>query len=155
MSRSLIGYTIREKLELIIALGAITVVTSPHKISHEISSLPLTLVEHKTLLEMLHCLGFEAWQTAVKHGKDNLCKMFAVHAGSQESLDTHLLEPVVGLRICAAAHDCHHLGRELERSSFKPDTTRCDVEAESEVDMQDVSSIVDHDVSVMPVLELQ
>src|ERR1700722_11767491 len=53
------------------------------------------------------------------------------------------------------AHHSDHFRRELEWGALKLDATWRDIETESEVDVQDVALVVDHDIAIMPVLELQ
>ena len=61
----LIGNTVREKLELVINTRAMTLSTPADERTHEISSLTFTLVEYKSLFEMLDGLWLEARQTRV------------------------------------------------------------------------------------------
>lgn len=55
----------------------------------------------------------------------------------------------------AAAHDGYHFRGKFERGTFETDTAGSDVKAEAKVDVDYVAGFVDHDVSVVTVLELQ
>ena len=68
------------------------------------------------------------------------------------------LEIVKELRSFAlrvGVHDLQQLTSQLEGRSFEVHTTRGVAEHEAEVDVDDVASLVEHDVAVMPVLDLQ
>ena len=84
-----------------------------------------------------------------------MAQLLRVEPRSQKRLDAQLLEPAEGLRARGAAHDGDHFARQLERRPLEADPAGGDVEAEAEIDVQDVACIVDHDVAVVPVLELQ
>jgi len=84
-----------------------------------------------------------------------VAQVIAVLPSSQVGLDGKLFEPAVRLRRCGAAHYRDHFGSELEGRALELDTTRRDVKAEAEINVDDMACIVNHDVSVMPILELQ
>ncbi len=68
------------------------------------------------------------------------------------------LEIVKQLRSFAlrvGVHDLKQLASQLEGRSLKVDTTRGVAEHEAKVDVDDVAPLVQHDVAVMPVLDLQ
>lgn len=104
---------------------------------------------------MLHRLRLEAGQARVQHGDDNVRQVFAVLSGSQKGLDAELLEPPVRLRVCGATHDRNHFLCQLERSTLKLDATRGNVEAETKVDVQNMTCVINHNVSVVTILELK
>ena len=97
----------------------------------------------------------EAGQAAVEHGEDHVREMVGVAARGEKGLDGELFEPAKGLRLGRAAHDGDHLGRELEGGALEADAAGGDVKAEAKVNVQDVAGVVNHDVAVVPVLELQ
>ena len=85
--------------------------------------------------------------------------MFTVLSASEESFNSKFLEPAVRLRliwVCGvlARHDSDHFGCEFERCTFKFDTAGCDIEAETEIDVDNVASVVDHDIAVVAIFEL-
>jgi hypothetical protein len=53
-----------------------------------------------------------------------------------------------------APHQDHHLVTELERVGLELDPARTDVEQEPKVDVRDATAAVDHNVAVVPVLDL-
>ena len=56
----LVGNSISDKLEPIIRSGRVTPPTLLNQAPHVISRLPLALIQHKAIAEVLHTLGFEA-----------------------------------------------------------------------------------------------
>lgn len=68
----LVRDAVRQKLELVVQSRRIACVTLPDKILHKIGCLTLALLQHKSLLEVLHALWLEAWQAAVHHQQHNL-----------------------------------------------------------------------------------
>jgi len=68
------------------------------------------------------------------------------------------LEIVKQLRSFAlrvGVHDLKQLASQFEGRSLEVDTTRRVAEHEAKVDVDDVAPLVQHDVAVMPVLDLQ
>ena len=68
------------------------------------------------------------------------------------------LEVVKQLRSFAlrvGVHDLKQLASQLEGRSLEVDTTRGVAEHEAEVDVDDVAPLIQHDVAIMPVLDLQ
>ena len=68
------------------------------------------------------------------------------------------LEIVKELRSFAlrvGVHDLKQLASQLEGGSLEVDTTRGVAEHEAKVDVDDVAPLIQHDVAIMPVLDLQ
>ena len=84
-----------------------------------------------------------------------MAQLLRIQPRGQKRLDAQLLEPLERLRARRPAHHSDHFARQLERGPLELDSAGGNVEAEAEVDVQDVARVVDHDVAVMPVLELQ
>ena len=57
--------------------------------------------------------------------------------------------------IMRATHNSHHFRSQFERSSFETDTTGGNVEAETEINMDDMTRVIDHDVSIVSIFELE
>lgn len=169
--------TVGHQLELIITLSRHAHVRLAHKFSHVLGRIALALIQHKPVAEILQSLGLEARKTTVKHEGDNMGQLRAIRARGKECLHHQRLEPPVWLRVgrvvgatgqvdarvaalvvgwvMRSTHDGDHLGGQLERCALESHSTRCNIEAESKVNVDDMARIVDHDVSVMSVLELQ
>ncbi|KAI6770600.1 hypothetical protein HG530_005229 [Fusarium avenaceum] len=122
---------------------------------HKVGRLALALVQDKTLTEVLDTFRLKTVEAAVHHEQDDLAQLLAVLATGKECLDAKLFKCFEALVLHRAAHDSHHLSCELERGALKLDTSRGDVEAETKINVQDVAGVVDHDVTVVSILELQ
>jgi hypothetical protein len=89
-----------------------------------------------------------------------VAEVLTVLSTSKESFNSKFLEPTVRLRlvrVCGvlARHDSDHFGCEFEGCAFEFDTARCDVKAETKVNVDDVAGVVNHDVAVVAVFELE
>lgn len=174
----LVGNTVSHELELIVSLSRNAHVRLANKIPHVLRSIALILLKNKSSTEITQCLRLEARQTTIKHQRHDMGQFSTVGTRGQECLDDQRLEPAVGLcigrvvrvmsrqadtrssarmmrGIVGAAHDGHHLGGQFERSALESDATGCDVETEAEIDVDDVSCVVDHDVAVVSIFELE
>ena len=151
----LVRDSIGDQLESIIRARRVTARTLTDQPTHIIRRLPLRLIQHKSISEVLDSLWLKARQPTIQHQLNNMTQVIAMLATRKKCLDGELLEPLVALRGSGAAHDSDHLGGKLERSALEFDPTGRDIEAESEVDVDDVTPIVDHDIAVMSVFELQ
>jgi hypothetical protein len=55
----------------------------------------------------------------------------------------------------SSTHDSDHLRGQLEGGTLEAHTTGGNVKAETEINVDDMAGVVDHDISVVSVLELQ
>lgn len=151
----LVRDSVRDQLESIIRAGTVTARALANQATHIISRLSLRSIEDKTVAEILHSFGLETRQSTVQHQFNNMAQVIAVLSCREIGLDGKLFKPSVRLADRAAAHDCDHLGGEFEGRTLEFDATGGDVKAESKIDVNDMASIVNHDVAVVSVFELQ
>lgn len=151
----LVRDSVRDQLESIIRAGTVTARALANQATHVISRLSLSSIENESVAEILDSLGFETRQSTVQHQLNNMAQVVTVLSCRKIGLNSELLKPSVRLARSAATHDRDHLGGKLEGGALKFDATGGDVEAESEVNVDDMTRIVDHDVAIVSVFELQ
>lgn len=102
---ALVGNTISEQLELIVALGRVTAVALFNQIFHEISRFSFALIKDESLPKMGNSVWFEARQPAIKHEHDNVAQLPRMLARRKERFNAEFFEPPVRLGSGAASHD--------------------------------------------------
>lgn len=151
----LVGNTVREQLEVIVYSSRVAPLAHVDKVPDKIRGFSIRLFKDKAFAEVLHRCWFEARQSRIKHRQYNVRQLVNILPRSQESFDAEFFESSKRLGTGRAAHDCHHLGREFERRTFEFDSSWSYIKAKAEIDVQNVSSVVDHDISIVSILELE
>ena len=162
-------------LEPVVQARPEIVVRIPDDAHHVLCRLPLAEVQHEPVPEPLDCrLALEARQARAEHEVDRVDELVGVRPDGQERLDCELVEQLEPLRV-GSAHERDHLAVELERVGLEFDTAGANVEEEAKVcllavattvgdrshwrnrrtNVDDMPVIVNHDVTIVPVLDLQ
>ena len=122
---------------------------------HILRRSPLSELKLESIPEPLdRSFALERGELGAEHKVARIAKLISVRPDRQESLDCELGEHPVSLR-SPSAHQADHLMVELERAWLELDSTWANVEEEAEINMDDVAFPVNHDVSIVTVLDLK
>jgi len=144
-----------QPLEFVIHLASHVLVGVSDDAHHVIRSVALVESKREALTQAPdRALALETGEAGAEHelhGRDELGRMWAER---KEGCDAELLEERVSLGV-APAHQDDHLVVELERTRFELDSARPYVKEETEINVNDVAFPIDHDVTVVAVLDLE
>jgi len=126
-----------------------------HETHHPIRSAPLAQSQREPIPQSFNRpLPLEGGESSVEHQSNSIDELVGVRSQSEECFDGQMLEHGVTLRV-SAAHENHHLVSKFEGVWFEFYASRPYVKQEPEIDVDYVTLSVNHDVSVMPILDLE
>lgn len=151
----LVGNTVLQTLEFIVHYRPIVLVSVLDDSYHVLGSLLLVELQLESVPQPLDGrFSLERGQSGPKHQVHSIDQLIGIRSDGQERLDGELAEHSESLTV-PAAHESHHLVIKLETVGFKLDTSRTNVEEESEIDVDNVSFAINHDVSIVTILDLK
>jgi exonuclease VII small subunit len=150
----LIRNTVCDSLELVVALGVERLDGLLDESSEVSGGLSFSLLQNKSPSQVSNGMLLETGKSRIQHGQNQLDDGLSMRSTSQESLDRQFLEPSVSLGLSVTSHNQHHLVGELEGGSLKLDTTRHNIETETKVNVQNMTLSIVHNVTIVPILEL-
>jgi len=143
-------------LNHVVPLGPPAVRSELDAAQHVSCSFERSLVKLEALSENVQTLGFETRIAGVEDQFYQSHELVSMLSHCQESLDRHFDEQSVCFGFRTASKDVDVLLGELEIYAFKTHIlSRRPVKHEPKVNMDQMAVIVNHDVSVVPIFDLQ
>lgn len=126
------------------------------KVAHMVSSLEYVKVKSESFLEFLQALLLEARKPRVVHQLYQVAELSIVLSYRQIRLHGLCYEELVGLGGHSAAHDIDEFLGQLEVRTLETHVFAWGpVKDKTEIDVNNVAPVINHDVAVMTVLDLQ
>jgi hypothetical protein len=123
---------------------------------HVVGCLKDRQINLKTLLKFNQALLFEAREAAVEHQRDEVQELLVMLSDGQVCLDSACYIELIGLSFVITTKDVYEFFGKLEVCTFKTHVfAGGPIEDKAKVNVNDVPSIVNHNVAIVAVLDLK